>query len=110
MGMKAIATISKNAVAIAAFTVTALTIQASSASAAGPKTREGANPAKRICKMMMPTGSRLVERVCKTREEWEYNERKAQDGLFQQQIDGSIRPVPDANAPGIDRKLGGADG
>ena len=106
--MKAIDTVSRNAVALAAFA--ALAIPASSASAAGPKTREGGNPAKRVCKMMMPTGSRLVERVCRTREEWEYNERKAQDGLFQQQIDGSIRPVPDQNAPGIDRKQGGANG
>src|SRR5687768_7445041 len=100
MSMKAIVTVSRNAVALAVFA--ALVVPASSAAAAGPKTRAGGNPAKRVCKMMMPTGSRLVERVCRTKEEWEYNERKAQEGLFQQQLDGGIRPVPSDMAPGID--------
>jgi hypothetical protein len=108
MGVKMSATASRTAMAIGALVAGA--VMASGATAAGPKTRQGANPAKRVCKMTMPTGSRLVERVCKTKEEWDYNERKAQDSLFQNQIDGAIRPVPDDRAPGIDRKPGGANG
>ena len=104
MDVKSIANIATVAMAACAL------VAVPSAGQAGPKTRAGGDPSKRICKMQMPTGSRLVERVCRTREEWDYNEKKAQEGLFQQQMDGSIRPVPDGNAPGIDRKLGGASG
>ena len=108
--MKAIVTVSRKVVATGALAAAVVIVQASAASAAGPKTRDGSNPAKRICKMQTPTGSRLVERVCKTREEWDFNEKKAQDGLLQNQIDGAIRPVPDSMAPGIDRRPGGASG
>lgn len=108
--MKSIVTFSRKAAAISALAAAAVMVQASAASAAGPKTRQGSNPAKRICKMQTPTGSRLVERVCRTKEEWDYNEKTAQDGLLRNQIDGAIRPVPDAMQPGIDRKPGGASG
>ena len=104
MNVKSIANFSTVAMAACALAAVPSVVQA------GPKTRAGGDPSKRICKMQMPTGSRLVERVCRTREEWDYNERKAQEGLFQQQIDGSIRPVPDDRQPGIDRKPGGANG
>ena len=104
MGVKSIASMSTVAMAVCAL------VAVPTVAEAGPKTRVGGDPSKRVCKMVMPTGSRLVERICRTKEEWDYNQKKAQDSLFQQQLDGSIRPVPDPNAPGIDRKQGGASG
>lgn len=104
MRRKTVASISKMAMAAFALAAVPTIVQA------GPKTRTGDSPAKRVCKVTMLTGSRLVERVCKTSEEWDYQEKKAQDSLLQNQIDGPIRPVPDAMQPGVDRKLGGSDG
>ncbi|HEY5723233.1 MAG TPA: hypothetical protein VIT45_13010 [Allosphingosinicella sp.] len=104
MGLKSIVSVSAVAMSVCALVAVPAVVQA------GPKTRVGGDPSKRVCKTVMPTGSRLVERVCRTKEEWDYNRKKAQESLFQQQLDGSIRPVPDANAPGIDRKPGGASG
>ncbi len=104
MSIKSIASMATAAMAVSALVAVPTVAQA------GPKTRVGGDPSKRVCKITTPTGSRLVERICRTQEEWDYNQRKAQESLFQQQLDGSIRPVPDANAPGIDRKQGGANG
>jgi hypothetical protein len=69
----------------------------SPSAAANAKTQADKNAAKRVCRVVTPTGSRLVERICRTQEEWDYNEKKAQDGVLKSQMDDQVRPVP----PGI---------
>ena len=88
MAVKAIANTSKIAMAVCALVAVPAMVQA------GAKTKAAQNPAKRVCRVMTPTGSRLVQRVCRTQEEWDYNEKKAQDGLLKSQMDEQIRPVP----------------
>ncbi|HEY5723232.1 MAG TPA: hypothetical protein VIT45_13005 [Allosphingosinicella sp.] len=64
--------------------------------AANAKTKAGGKGPKRVCRIVTPTGSRLVERICRTQEEWDYNEKKAQDALLKSQMDDQVRPVPPA--------------
>jgi hypothetical protein len=90
MGVKAIANISKMAMAVCALVAVPAMVEA------GAKTKAEQNPAKRVCRVVTPTGSRLVERVCRTQEEWDYNEKKAQEGVLKSQIDDQVRPVPPA--------------
>jgi len=69
--------------------------------AANAKSKAGKKAEKRVCRVVTPTGSRLVERICRTQAEWDGAEKQAQDGLMKQQMDGSIRPFDPGAAPGI---------
>ncbi len=88
ISVKAIANISTIAMAACALVAVPVTVQA------GAKTKAAQNPAKRVCRVVTPTGSRLVQRICRTQEEWDYNEKKAQDGVLKSQMDDQVRPVP----------------
>ena len=58
--------------------------------AASAKEKKAKDTSKRVCKVVMPTGSRMTTRVCKTRAEWELSLDKTQDGVLQHQMgDGS---------------------
>lgn len=39
---------------------------------------------KRVCRVLTPTGSRFTTRVCKTAEEWQRDEQKAQNQMEQE--------------------------
>ena len=73
----------------------------SPSAAANAKTKADKKAARRTCRVVTPTGSRLVERICRTQADWDVAEKQAQEGLMKQQIDGSIRPFDPGANPGI---------
>lgn len=69
------------------------------ANAADPAKADSAQPikndtGKRICKMVIPTGSRFGSRVCKTVDEWRHDEEQTQN-----QIDEGRRGNNDLTPP-----------
>lgn len=40
----------------------------------------------RVCRTVTPSGSRLTRRVCRSQEEWDSTQQKAQDGALDQQL------------------------
>jgi hypothetical protein len=40
--------------------------------------KKAPDPNKRVCKMVMPTGSRMGDRICKTAAEWQRDAEEAQ--------------------------------
>ena len=69
--------------------------------AANAKTKVDKKTAKRVCRAVTPTGSRLVERICRTQADWDVAEKQSQDGLMKQQQDGAVRPFENKGVPGI---------
>lgn len=87
------AIISKAAMALSLVLAGAVVGQA--AAAAEPKAGSAKkDPSKRVCRSIMPTGSRFTKRLRLSQEEWDRSEKAAQDGLFENQLDGAARPVP----------------
>jgi len=43
------------------------------------------DPSRRVCRTIMPSGSRLTTRICKTQEAWDLAQDKSQDGVLQHQ-------------------------
>lgn len=41
---------------------------------------------RRVCRSVMPSGSRLSRRVCRTQAEWDQNRDKTQQGVLEHQI------------------------
>jgi hypothetical protein len=102
MAAKTIGSVPKLAMAAAVLLGGALIGQEMSPSAAAnAKTKADKKASKRVCRVVTPTGSRLVERICRTQGDWDVAEKQAQEGLMKQQIDGSIRPFDPGANPGI---------
>lgn len=66
------------------------------------KSKAPPDPSRRVCKSLMPTGSRVPKRWCMTQLEWDEAAQRAQDSVFKQQVDGMIKPVPGPMVPGVD--------
>lgn len=58
------------------------------ASAGGVATEGQAEKEKshRVCRTVTPSGSRLTRRVCRSQEDWDSTQQKAQDGALDQQL------------------------
>jgi len=52
--------------------------------------RLDSDPNKRTCRTIRPTGSRLGERICKTKYEWEKIEDDSQSAISKVQRDGNV--------------------
>lgn len=51
------------------------------------------NPSRRVCRMIIPSGSRLGQRSCRSRAEWDEQERLAQKlSDKQRRYDETVRP------------------
>jgi hypothetical protein len=77
---------------VAGVLVTALAVGAlwsGTAVASDPAKKKAPDPNKRICKMIIPTGSRMGDRVCKTAAEWQHDADEAQR-IESQRRDASI--------------------
>ena len=85
MRVKAIVTVS-----VLGFALNALGSAAALASGdptvilAGQDDQADAKKSRRICKMILPTGSRLPIRTCRTKEEWDRQEQQFQRDAEQQ--------------------------
>jgi hypothetical protein len=44
------------------------------------------DPSRRVCRNIVPSGSRLSTRVCRTQQQWDESRDKAQDGVLQHQM------------------------
>jgi hypothetical protein len=44
------------------------------------------DPSRRVCRSIVPTGSRLPTRVCRTQAQWDESRQKSQDGLLDTQM------------------------
>ena len=64
----------------AAILVSAVTAGAlwSSVAAADDSKKKPDDPNRRVCKMVIPTGSRMGERVCRSAEEWQRDSDRSQ--------------------------------
>jgi hypothetical protein len=63
--------------------------------AKGPKPAKD-DPSRKVCRNLIPSGSRLATRICKTQAEWDENRDKVQDGVlqFQMKEQTTYAPVP----------------
>ena len=52
------------------------------------------DPSRRVCRNLLPTGSRLSTRSCRTQAEWDKAEIEAQESALRQQIGPGGRPEP----------------
>ncbi len=48
--------------------------------------KAGADPSRRVCRSVLPTGSRMRTRVCRTQAQWDASQDKTQDGILQHQM------------------------
>ena len=49
------------------------------------------DPSRRVCKNMIPVGTRLSTRVCRTQKEWAAGMDKTQDGVLKSQMTDSTQ-------------------
>lgn len=84
MSAKPIARLSALMAAAAMLAGTAL-VHAPYASASDTKSAKSER-ARRICRTVTPSGSRLTTRICRTQAEWDEGQDKTQDGLLQFQM------------------------
>jgi hypothetical protein len=68
------------AVIVAAFGASVLWSSVAAADQPAKK-KNSDDPNRRICKMVIPTGSRMGERVCRTAAEWQSDQDKAEQHL-----------------------------
>ena len=73
------------AVAIAV-AVTGATLAQVTGAAAAVQADTSREKSRRVCRTVTPSGSRLIRRVCRTQEEWDATQQKAQDGAFESQM------------------------
>jgi hypothetical protein len=62
---------------------------------ASAATKDKNDPSRKICQSIVPSGSRLSTRICKTRAEWDRARDKSQDGVLQHQVRESTGMEPD---------------
>lgn len=84
MGRKPVARISAFMAAAVMLAGTAF-VNAASVSAA-PDTKKPDDRSRRVCRTIMPSGSRMTTRICRTQAEWDESQNKSQDGLLQHQM------------------------
>jgi cytochrome c556 len=51
---------------------------------------------RRVCREIVPSGSRLGARICRTQAEWDRDEAKAQDAVLRHQTNESTQYEPAA--------------
>jgi hypothetical protein len=83
MAIRSIVTAAAVAIGLSAF-ATAPAV-ADDASGTQQPTKAKDDPSRRICKTIIPTGSRMTSRVCRTRAQWEASMDKTQDGVLHHQ-------------------------
>ena len=88
MGSKSIVKASAMAAGFA-FVLAGTVLTGLTAASAAEKGKE--DTSKRICRTIMPTGSRMTTRVCRTRAEWDKSQEKTADGVLQHQLKNSTQ-------------------
>ena len=81
MALKAIGTVPGLALAMSLMLAGAA-LGAGPAEAKKPKAND---PSKRVCHTIRPSGTRLVQRVCRTQQEWDDFANATQDSLLEHQ-------------------------
>ena len=84
MGVKSIAKGSAYAAGLAAFVAGSLFTGQFAANAKPKAGKE--DTSRRVCRMVMPTGSRMTTRICRTQAEWDRSQDQTQDGVLQHQV------------------------
>ena len=85
MARKPIARISA-VMGIAALLAGTAFVGATGVAAAPDKDNAAKDRSRRVCRTVMPSGSRLTQRVCRTQGEWDETQDKVQDGVLQHQM------------------------
>ena len=86
MGAKPIARVSA-VIAVAAMLAGTAFVSAAGVAAAPDTQTDTKDPrSRRVCRTVMPSGSRLTTRICRTQAEWEEAQSKTQQGLLDQQM------------------------
>jgi hypothetical protein len=53
--------------------------------AASQPTKAKPDSSRRVCRLLVPTGSRMSSRICRTQAEWDASRDKTADNMLQQQ-------------------------
>jgi hypothetical protein len=53
------------------------------------------DPNRMVCRSIMPSGSRISQRTCRSKADWDRDERETQDAALNQQNGPGYRPPPD---------------
>jgi hypothetical protein len=63
-----------------------------------PRKAKAEDTSKRVCRTVVPSGSRLGTRICKTQAQWDDSRDKTQDNLLQFQMNEqtTMNPAPGA--------------
>ena len=68
-------------------------------SGAEAKPAKASDPSKRVCYTIRPTGTRMVQRICRTEKEWEDYARATQDSLLaHQRKNTATNPLTETHA------------
>ena len=70
----------------AAVALTGATLAVATGATAAVQADTSKEKSRRVCRTVTPSGSRLIRRVCRTQEEWDATQQKAQDGVFESQM------------------------
>ncbi|HST35484.1 MAG TPA: hypothetical protein VLK25_02490 [Allosphingosinicella sp.] len=85
---------------VAALLAATAFVGATGVSAAPDKQADTKDPrSRRVCRTVMPSGSRLTTRVCRTQAEWEEGRSKTQQGVLDHQMQEST--TYEQNQPGV---------
>jgi hypothetical protein len=82
MACKAMSTVSKLAMALGLLLAAAAPGFETGAMAEKAKAND---PSKRVCHTIRPTGTRMVQRICRTQQEWDDAAKATQDSLLAHQ-------------------------
>ncbi|MEA3053899.1 MAG: hypothetical protein QOG72_2802 [Sphingomonadales bacterium] len=96
MGAK---TLKLAALATALGAMLAVTPGAALAGGTKPKAAKD-DPSRRVCRSVIPMGTRLATRICRPYAEWAEEEKAAQEGVLNRQTEGFVRMTPAASEMG----------
>jgi hypothetical protein len=85
MAWKTIGTVPGLAMAMGVMCAAVAFAPGMSAAQAKAKQAKDSDPSKTVCQTIMPSGTRLGKRVCRTQQEWNDQARAAQDSLLEHQ-------------------------
>jgi hypothetical protein len=90
----------KPLVKASAIALGALFIASAFASPAGAKDKKADkdDPNRMVCRTLTMSGSRISSRYCRTKADWDRDERETQDAALQQHTGPGYRPPPEGPA------------
>jgi hypothetical protein len=93
MGARQMITAAALAIGLGAFGAAAAF--ADEPAAASQPTKAKPDSSRKVCRMLVPTGSRMSSRICRTQAEWDASRDKTADSLLRHQSTKETGMLPD---------------